>query len=124
VALKDGSNKMAVVDYYGDMSDFQSEAWQVWRVRLQDFADANNVDLSNIATVYVGFGDRYNHPTLAGRGTVWFDDFRLYPSRCIEWDAAYGGSGMPDSDINEDCVVDFKDFAIAAAMWVETGMWP
>ncbi|MBN1807323.1 MAG: hypothetical protein JW837_18905 [Sedimentisphaerales bacterium] len=50
--------------------------WTEWTIDLQTFAD-QGVDLTNVNTITLGFGDRTN-PVAGGTGTVFFDDIRLY----------------------------------------------
>lgn len=105
VALEDNdSNPIAVVTN-SDINAAKAADWEVWRIALSDFAGVN---LSNVKKFYVGFGSKSN-PVSGGSGTVYFDDIALFPSRCIE---------KPLEDINDDCVVDFKDFAIMAKNWL------
>jgi hypothetical protein len=49
--------------------------WTEWRIDLQVFADLG-VDLTNVNTIALGFGDRHN-PRPGGRGLMFFDDIRL-----------------------------------------------
>jgi len=51
----------------------QVEDWTEWTVSLQEF----NVNLTNVNTITIGFGNRAN-PTAGGSGMVFFDDIRLY----------------------------------------------
>ena len=51
----------------------QVEEWTEWTVSLQEF----NVNLTNVNTITLGFGNRAN-PTAGGTGIVFFDDIRLY----------------------------------------------
>jgi len=51
-------------------------AWTEWRIDLQVFAD-QGVNLSNVNTITIGFGNR-NNPLAGGSGMVFFDDIRLY----------------------------------------------
>jgi hypothetical protein len=51
--------------------------WSEWNIDLQAFAD-QGVDLTNINTITLGFGNR-NNPVAGGTGLVIFDDIRLYP---------------------------------------------
>jgi hypothetical protein len=70
-------NDSAVV--YNDSPDAtQTDEWRQWDIDLQRFAD-QGIDLTNVETIGIGFGDRDN-PQLGGLGVVYFDDIRLYPS--------------------------------------------
>ena len=51
----------------------QAEGWTEWRISLQQF----NVNLTNVNTITLGFGNRIN-PTAGGAGMMYFDDIRLY----------------------------------------------
>ena len=55
----------------------QASNWTEWNINLQTFAD-QGVDLTNVNTITLGFGDR-NNPQPGGKGLVFFDDIRLYP---------------------------------------------
>jgi hypothetical protein len=52
------------------------EEWTEWRIDLQDFA-AQGVNLTNVNTISIGFGDK-NNLRAGGSGMVLFDDIRLY----------------------------------------------
>jgi hypothetical protein len=52
----------------------QANGWTQWTIDLQQFA---GVDLTNVNTITIGFGNRSN-PTAGGSGTMYFDDIRLY----------------------------------------------
>ena len=54
----------------------QTTAWTEWNIDLQAFAD-QGVNLSNVNTITLGFGDR-NNPVADGTGMMYFDDIRLY----------------------------------------------
>jgi hypothetical protein len=49
--------------------------WTEWRIYLQKFAD-QGIDLTNVHTIGLGFGDR-NNPQPGGKGLMSFDDIRL-----------------------------------------------
>ncbi|MFZ2148946.1 MAG: LamG domain-containing protein [Sedimentisphaerales bacterium] len=49
-------------------------AWTQWNIDLQAFG----VNLTNVNTITLGFGNR-NNPLAGGSGMVFFDDIRLYP---------------------------------------------
>jgi hypothetical protein len=53
-----------------------TRSWTEWNIDLQAFAD-QGLDLSNVNTMTIGFGNR-NNPTAGGAGMVYFDDIRLY----------------------------------------------
>jgi len=50
--------------------------WTEWRIDLQEFSN-QGIDLTNIHTIGLGFGDRDN-PQPGGKGLMSFDDIRLY----------------------------------------------
>jgi hypothetical protein len=68
-------NGSAVV-YHGDSSAAQIGAWTEWPIDLQEFA-AQGVNLANVNTISIGFGDK-NNLQAGGSGMVFFDDIRLY----------------------------------------------
>ena len=114
VALDDGTESVAVVEYDGDMNDIKIEEWHEWNIALQDFNDLG-VNLADVNNIYIGFGIRGNtNPggTPGGSGKVYFDDIRLYPTRCVP---RYG----PYADLTDDCVVDYKDLRIMAGDWLD-----
>jgi len=53
----------------------QISIWTGWSINLQDFAD-QGVDLTNVNTLAIGFGDK-NNPQAGGSGKMYFDDIRL-----------------------------------------------
>jgi len=111
VALEDSNGKVAVVPYDGDTNDVKLEIWQNWNIRLEDFNEANDVDLSSVASIYIGFGDRYD-PASGGEGYVYFDDIRLYLSRCIP--------ARAQGDATGDCIANFEELIIMAGDWLES----
>jgi hypothetical protein len=68
-------NGTAVV-YHADAAAAQARSWTEWVIPLQAFADLG-VNLSNVNTISIGFGDK-NNVSAGGSGTVHFDDIRLY----------------------------------------------
>ncbi len=68
-------NGSAVV-YHDNPSAAQIGAWTEWRIDLQEFA-AQGVNLANVNTITIGFGDK-NNIQAGGSGLVFFDDIRLY----------------------------------------------
>lgn len=114
LVLDDGN--VSVVSVYGvlgeDPNDVKKEEWQEWNIDLEDFISAG-LDLSNVVSIAVGFGDRDNSQA-GGLGIVHFDDIRLCPTRCVP---RYG----PVGDASSDCVVDVADIEVLAAEWLNSG---
>jgi len=54
----------------------QISFWTEWTIDLQAFAD-QGVNLTNVNTITIGFGNRSN-PVTGGSGMMFFDDIRLY----------------------------------------------
>ena len=52
------------------------DEWTQWTIDLQEFA-AQGVNLANVNTISIGFGDK-NNLQASGLGMVFFDDIRLY----------------------------------------------
>jgi len=62
---------------YHDNSDAALiDSWTEWTIDLQEFA-AQGVNLANVNTISIGFGDK-NNLQPGGSGLVFFDDIRLY----------------------------------------------
>ncbi len=68
-------NGSAVV-YHDNPNAAQIAKWTQWRIDLQEFA-AQGVNLANVNTIAIGFGDK-NNLKAGGSGMVFFDDIRLY----------------------------------------------
>ena len=68
-------NDSAVI-YHDVPNASQIRNWTQWLIPLQRFADLD-VNLSNVHSLGIGFGDRDN-PQSGGQGIVFFDDIRLY----------------------------------------------
>ena len=131
VALEDSGGHIAVVKYDSDANDIKKKSWQEWNIELKKLT---NIDFSNVTKLFIGFGDRYNHPKPGGSGKVFFDDIRLYPPRCVP------SRAKPAGDLNSNCIVDyadlvtmtdewlnvyqFGDFALLADSWLEEVLWP
>jgi hypothetical protein len=114
LALEDQDGNYAEArygDHGEDMNDIKIPEWQEWNVDQQDFNDSG-VDLTEINTLYIGFGDR-GSSVPGGTGIVYFDEIRRYPPRCI---SEHG----PVGDFTGDCKVDDKDLKIMADDWLQT----
>lgn len=83
-----------------------SGQWQEMNLSLADFL---GVDPNNVKEVEIGAGNS----AFSGAGSICFDNLRIYPSRCLE---------RPAGDFNDDCIVDFKDFAIFSTDWLKEGV--
>jgi len=107
--LSDGDVN-ALVPYAGDANDLNSKTWQPWRIDLQNL----NLNLSNIEYISIGFRIGTSEQSDFGLGTIFFDDIRLFPSRCLK-------ENRPDADLNSDCAVDFQDLQDLAYNWLDKG---
>jgi len=120
VALEDADSNIAVVEYDGDMNDIKIEDWQQWNIELQHFTDGG-VDLTDVNSIAIGFGDRDNHPQPGGSGVVYFDDIRLYPTRCL---LSLRSPDFARVDYVQDCVIDYKEVAVMAEDWLVEAVAP
>ncbi len=68
-------NGSAVV-YHDNPDAALINKWTQWTIDLQEFA-AQGVNLANVNTIAIGFGDK-NNLQAGGSGMVLFDDIRLY----------------------------------------------
>jgi hypothetical protein len=62
--------------YHDNPAATQIDTWTQWTIPLQAFAD-QGVDLANVDTMAIGFGDK-NNLQPGGSGMMFFDDIRLY----------------------------------------------
>jgi hypothetical protein len=94
------------------LSDMQVEDWELWAVDLAEFA-AQSVNLDQVASIAIGFGDPTNcHREPGGAGVMYIDDLALRPKRCIP---KYATSIY---DTNGDCVVDELDLGQVVEDWL------
>ncbi len=116
VALEDGDNPshIAVVPYDGNMTDIKEGQWHRWNIFLS--SEFNDVNLTNVQKLYIGFGDRDN-PQTGGMGIVYFDDIRLYQSVCI---LSERSADFAKADFTDDCVVNYQDLKIMTYEWLDT----
>ena len=89
--------------------------WREWNINLSDFT-RGWVDLTSVVGMRIGVGDKNGSPSSA-TGKVYIDEIWLCPSRCI---AGHGPAG----DVNDDCVVDFRDLAELGGSWLDKQLWP
>jgi hypothetical protein len=109
VALKDTANKTKV--YYDYPDDLNEAEWHEWNIELSDFT---SVDLNDVNKIYIGFD------TPTKNGTVYFDDIRLYPRRCVASLAPVGDITGPAVSGEQDCRVNFYDVNIMTRDWLDT----
>jgi hypothetical protein len=64
------------VVYHPDDAATQTGGWNEWVIDLQDFANLG-ANLSDVASITLGFGTRGAPAATGGTGTVHFDDIRL-----------------------------------------------
>jgi hypothetical protein len=112
VFIGDDSNEAVVI--YGsqdgqEANDVTVPEWHEWNIDLEDFNEGG-VNLTEVVMVGIGFGDRAHHDT-GGSGTVYFDDVRLYPRRCLLELA-------PAGDVTGDCRVNHEDVRVMADDWL------
>jgi hypothetical protein len=112
VALEDNAGHIKVVNH-PDPEAVQGRAWQEWNIDLTQFSAAG-VNLKAIKKMYIGLGNRTS-PKAGGTGTMYIDDIRVYPSRCIP------SMGKPPADLSGNCIVDQADVDILANLWLDTG---
>ncbi|MHC4069899.1 MAG: LamG domain-containing protein [Planctomycetota bacterium] len=119
VVVEDGGATEAMVTY-DDANGTQEEEWHEWNIDLEDFNSAG-VDLTDVNKITLGIGVRGEvipgGGTGGGEGTVYFDSFGLYPTRCVASASALYG----DSD--GDCIVDGIDLSAVARDWLESSGW-
>jgi hypothetical protein len=117
VALEDAYTHVGIMPYDGHMNDVMQASWHEWNIDLQDFT-RKGVDLTNVKKVYIGFGDRNNHPAPGGSGKVYFDDIRLYPPRCR---VEYGPVSDFTGEFGEpDCIVDNWELRMMGRDWLQS----
>jgi len=85
--------------------------WHEWTINLQEFTQAE-VNLTSVKTMYIGMGNRIA-PQAGGKGTLYFDDIRLYWPRCRPELVSIVG------DFDADCRVSYTDLALFAGSWLE-----
>jgi len=121
VAVNDVTGNEGVVQY-PDMGAIAEASWHTWNISLIDPC-FNGVDMNNVANVYIGFGGQKIGQTKKGTGspgdTVYFDDIRLYPPRCMP--SITGIDNLHAlGDFTEDCNTDYFDLEIMVRDWMIT----
>ena len=110
--VTDTSGNRGTVAYEdsNDLIQEQADAWHEWNIELAEFS-SGGVDLNDVNGIAIGFGDKDN-PAVGGSGWVYFENIRVYPTRC-RWDIshAYG-------DATGDCAVDHEDVEVLGEDWL------
>ena len=109
VGLEDGDGTLVTIAHPNP--DLTKPWWQDWFVVLSEFTDKDSeLALSDIAKIYIGFGDKDN-PQPGGSGVVFFDDIRLF---------AYGVCipGTVVGDFDDDCTVNNSDLELMTELWL------
>lgn len=112
VALEDATGNIAVVkhSYPNALVQTQWEGWQIWNIALQEFVDANDVNLVYIKKIAIGIGDRADASPLTSTGTAYFNYIRLYPPRCFP--------EYVTTSFNNDCFTDSADLKTIMRYWL------
>jgi hypothetical protein len=97
------------VPYDDDAADIQEASWHEWNIELSSL---DGVDLQNVTKIIIGIGN------VGASGIVYFDDIRLYPSRCI---LSHRSGDFAKVDYVEDCVVDYRELEVMANEWLGSG---
>jgi hypothetical protein len=95
----------ASVDYDASTS-LDNTDWIEWNIDLAGFT---GVDPNNVTKIAIVVGDG----GASGSGTLYIDQIRLNPARCIP-DLATG-------DVNGDCISDLDDFVVLSQDWLDSG---
>jgi hypothetical protein len=107
VTLQDSGARSATITH-DDPNIALATAYQEWQIPLARFTSLNpNLDLTNIQKITVGVGN-------TGKGTLYFDDIRLYIPRCMSGRPGYAG------DFNGNCDVNYVDLQILTNNWLVT----
>jgi len=111
VAVEDNAAHVKVVNH-PDIGAPQKIGWQEWNIELTQFSAAG-VNLKAVKKMYIGLGNRTS-PKVGGTGTIFVDDIRVYPSRCVP------SMLKPDADIAwpYDCKVGYEDLGVLAGEWL------
>ncbi len=104
--LTDTNTNSATVYYDGPAEDIAVRDRFSWDIDISDFS---GVDVNEISTMAIGFGDKDN-PAPGGSGSLYLDDIRVYPQRCIPSKVA--------GDIDGDCNVDSDELAQIIEDWL------
>ena len=108
LALEDASANAGVL-YYPDVNDINVPIWKQWNIDLEDF-NSQGVDLTNVSKVAIGFGTYGSSRDQGGTGRVYFDDFSLWRTRCVQ--------ALALGDVTGDCIINGYDLQAMAMDWL------
>jgi hypothetical protein len=91
--------------YDGDAGDITKSRWVQWNIDISSLGGS----LRSVTRFSIGVEG-------AGKGRIYVDDVRLYPSRCV------AGLKHLEGDLNNDCVVDYRDIDIMANDWLKSDL--
>jgi len=105
VTLEDDTGGKKTVNHPNDPNAVLQNTWQEWNIPLNQFT---GVKIDKIKKISIGTGNK----TPGGSGSLYFDDVRLYRSRCVP------SMAKPAADISGDCIVNYLDLDILAGDWL------
>jgi hypothetical protein len=109
--LSDGGG--TVKSTYGangeDPANIQIAEWQDWNTKISDLAA---IDLSAVTEMSIGFGDDVTNVPDGTTGLMLFDSIQVCGTRCVP-------QFVTICDLNDDCIVDWKDVKIIGENWLE-----
>ncbi|MHC4498299.1 MAG: LamG domain-containing protein, partial [Planctomycetota bacterium] len=128
ISLEDGGSNEGI-KRYPTLSHLTDGDWHAWNVSLLD-PNFSSVDMNNVVKVYIGFGgvkggavSKYGAGYTLGGDTVWFDDIRLYPPRCLPaatgLDNIHALGDFTGPDNTEDCNTNYFDLEMMAEDWMK-----
>ncbi|MBN2183486.1 MAG: LamG domain-containing protein [Sedimentisphaerales bacterium] len=120
VAIADSTNSPVVVKH-DEPALLQVTEWQEWPINLVLFENGG-IDLTDVNSIAIGFGDK-NNIAAGGSGTVFIDDIRLYPLRCVlsARSAEFARLDfMPVGNPAGDCMINYQELSILARDWLVT----
>jgi hypothetical protein len=97
-----------------DPNAIRVNRWREWRIDLADpnFSGLNKAQITSITIGVGGTGSSSGQPA-GDKDILWIDNIVLYTTRCITALTGY------DGDINQDCVVDYKDLDLLVTDWLD-----
>ena len=122
VELTDSTGGKAAVKYGPpylgeDVNDINDASWRPWNIALQDFNDGDTpVNLEDINSIAIIIGDLATAHT--GNGFVYFDDIRLYTTRCVP--SKRSAEFARVDYVGDECVIDVEELEIMFNDWLES----